>query len=261
MTQLQLDLLPDQIEKKSEAIGKTVVSVQVVSDLHLEFLNDLSLLKHILTEADVLVIAGDIAPIGYKGKLQAALNFLCDRYNFVVYVPGNHEYYGTSITQGNKELDKLPYGNLYILSPEYHADILGLRFIGGSLWFPYGVSNKSYENLMNDFWEISDSEKVYRIHEETKEKLKRDLTSNSVLVTHHLPSWKSVSQKYIGHVLNRFFVGNIEDIIEDCQPLVAIHGHTHDSFDYQLGPTRVICNPYGYRGENRKFIPKLILEI
>ena len=47
MTQLQLDLLPDQIEKKSEAIGKTVVSVQVVSDLHLEFLNDLSLLKHI----------------------------------------------------------------------------------------------------------------------------------------------------------------------------------------------------------------------
>ena len=25
-----------------------------------------------------------------------------------------------------------------------------------------------------------------------------------------------------------------------------IHGHTHDSFDYVLNGTRVVCNPRGY---------------
>ena len=27
-----------------------------------------------------------------------------------------------------------------------------------------------------------------------------------------------------------------------------VHGHTHDSTDYQLGRTMVLCNPLGYAG-------------
>ena len=41
------------------------------------------------------------------------------------------------------------------------------------------------------------------------------------------------------------------------QPRLWIHGHTHESFDYQIGKTRVVCNPRGYASieENHCFRP------
>ncbi|HZA95577.1 MAG TPA: hypothetical protein VE421_05520, partial [Burkholderiaceae bacterium] len=43
------------------------------------------------------------------------------------------------------------------------------------------------------------------------------------------------------------------------------HGHTHDSFDYTLHGTRVICNPWGYAkagvNENTCFDPDLMIEV
>lgn len=44
-----------------------------------------------------------------------------------------------------------------------------------------------------------------------------------------------------------------------------IHGHTHDSFDYRLNGTRVLCNPRGYArdgvNENALFDPQLVVEV
>ncbi len=40
-------------------------------------------------------------------------------------------------------------------------------------------------------------------------------------------------------------------------------GHTHDSFDYNINGTRVICNPRGYStfDANPVFNPNLVIEI
>ena len=44
-----------------------------------------------------------------------------------------------------------------------------------------------------------------------------------------------------------------------------IHGHTHDSFDYRLNGTRVVCNPRGYAkdgaNENPLFDAGFVIEI
>ncbi|MEO8655932.1 MAG: metallophosphoesterase, partial [Ramlibacter sp.] len=44
-----------------------------------------------------------------------------------------------------------------------------------------------------------------------------------------------------------------------------IHGHTHDSFDYRMNGTRVVCNPRGYAkngvNENARFDPDFIAEV
>jgi hypothetical protein len=44
-----------------------------------------------------------------------------------------------------------------------------------------------------------------------------------------------------------------------------VHGHTHDSFDYTLNGTRVVCNPRGYAkggvNENPLFDPNLMVEV
>jgi len=44
-----------------------------------------------------------------------------------------------------------------------------------------------------------------------------------------------------------------------------IHGHTHDSFDYVVNGTRVVCNPRGYApngvNENARFDANLCVDV
>jgi hypothetical protein len=41
-------------------------------------------------------------------------------------------------------------------------------------------------------------------------------------------------------------------ILDNPQIKLWTHGHTHETFDYVIGETRIFCNPRGYIGyENR----------
>jgi Icc-related predicted phosphoesterase len=87
-----------------------------------------------------------------------------------------------------------------------------------------------------------------------------------VVVSHHAPSPRSVAPRYGADLVSAAFASDLESLIEHYEPDLWIHGHTHDSFDYQLGRTRVVCNPRGYVSsqgnlENSRFDPELIIEI
>lgn len=66
-------------------------------------------------------------------------------------------------------------------------------------------------------------------------------------------------------MLNACFVSDLEARILRWQPQLWMHGHTHDSFDYRIGATRVIANPRGYArdgvAENKSFDPGLVIEV
>ena len=70
-----------------------------------------------------------------------------------------------------------------------------------------------------------------------------------VVVTHHSPSKLSIKPKYEKDVLmNGAYSSDLSEFILDHPEIqVWTHGHTHDTFDYQVGETRVICNPRGYK--------------
>ena len=76
-----------------------------------------------------------------------------------------------------------------------------------------------------------------------------NIQENDVVVTHHLPSTLSIGDQFKTSELNRFFVCDMSNIILDKKPVLWLHGHTHESCDYVVGDTRVICNPYGYRDQ------------
>jgi Icc-related predicted phosphoesterase len=84
--------------------------------------------------------------------------------------------------------------------------------------------------------------------------LMNDETKKYVVVTHHTPSWQSCAPKWQGdRVMNGAFHTELGDYIA-YRPQIKlwVHGHTHDDFDYEIGTTRVVCNPRGYNGhENR----------
>jgi Icc-related predicted phosphoesterase len=49
--------------------------------------------------------------------------------------------------------------------------------------------------------------------------------------------------------------------IDAYQPALWVHGHVHNSCDYRVGATRVVCNPHGYGLENPNFNAALVVEI
>jgi hypothetical protein len=71
------------------------------------------------------------------------------------------------------------------------------------------------------------------------------------------------SSEFVRRLPRDFFLCDVRKLIETAQPALWIHGHTHESCDYQIGRTRVVCNPYGYAGHevNRAFDPGKCVEL
>jgi Icc-related predicted phosphoesterase len=189
-------------------------------------------------------VAGDLAAA--RG-LRAALELLARRYRHVVYVAGNHDYYHSSLPEVEAIRRDLNLAGVYWLEDEA-AEVAGIRFVGCTLWF--GWHRAELECELSDFQVIAGfRDWVHEKNRRSLEFLKREVTPDSVVVTHHLPTLRSITPRYRDSALNCFFVcPEAEEVLRSRQPRLWIHGHTHDSLDYLLGRTRVLCNPLGYVG-------------
>jgi Icc-related predicted phosphoesterase len=105
---------------------------------------------------------------------------------------------------------------------------------------------------------------AYRMHRDSRHFIEAAVKSNlgpTVAVTHHLPHPRSIPQRFKGDLLNAAYASDLSELIEQQQPALWVHGHTHDSSDYWIEHTRIVCNPRGYDDENRSFNPALILQV
>ncbi len=46
------------------------------------------------------------------------------------------------------------------------------------------------------------------------------------------------------------FVSDLSALLEKYQPSLCVHGHVHNSSDYRIGRSRIVCNPHGYGQED-----------
>jgi predicted phosphodiesterase len=243
------------------------VRLQVLSDVHIEFHEDAgrSFVDSLdPSGVDVLVLAGDIA-VG--PGVSPALGLFCERFreSTVIYVHGNHEHYGSrrdEVIAFTKQAAER-HQNLVWLDADV-IEVDGRRFIGGPLWFRRTREADAYQASLADFSEIPGyGAWVYRENARMLELLDSELSPGDIVVTHHLPSFRSVAPRYSGSPLNAYFVCDIEDLIRERQPSLWIHGHTHASVDAKLGATRLLCNPFGYAGWelNPAFVDRMIVEV
>lgn len=261
--------------RNAEASG--TMKLWVVSDLHIEFRRRMGLPSLVPpAAADVLVLAGDI-DVGTEG-LTWALEGLKGRP--VVYVHGNHEYYRHDWFRLVDRARDLTAGTPVRFLENEAREIDGVRFVGATLWTDFKLFGDARESeaieacrlVLYDFRKIAaltaDAWKLR--HAQSRAFLEDELVgrdnSRTVVVTHHLPSWKSVSPRYAQDTSSAGFATDLAALIEETQPALWIHGHTHDSFDYTIGRTRVVCNPAGYplpdgKLENAAFQPELLVEI
>lgn len=266
----------------------------VLSDLHLDH-HALPLMgadgRRIDAGADVVVLAGDIDE-GLKGLRWAAQSFPDKP---IVYVAGNHEFYSRDWTKHLHDLRTLATElGIYFLERE-SVEIGGFRFLGCSLWTDFEINGaqvsqecmREAQQRMTDYKRIKFSRTsstadfywvrskhivpalTQRRHRESVAWLDEQLTgrdpSRTVVVTHHAPHPRSIRPGYVGDSLTPAYVSNLEHLMGHA--ILWIHGHTHDSFDYEVSGTRVVCNPRGYafgqpaRGENDEFSPNLQFEV
>lgn len=236
----------------------SLLKLQIASDLHCEFQKDrgTKFISH-LYEADVdaLIVAGDLCTM--RG-FYPTFKLLSELYEHILYVPGNHEYYGASPEEVHDELKAVvkDFPTVHCLQNSV-CEIKGQRFYGGTLWFPDLPDNPLFKHFLSDFAMIDDFEPwVYRENDHFRLAYKEaKITSKDIIISHHMPSPKSTPDYFKGSELNRFFVSDEENLISMTQPKLWVHGHTHSSMDYKLGDTRILCNPFGYaeRTENRQF--------
>ena len=233
------------------------MKIRLLSDLHTEF--RLPYKTHALSEycgEDVLVLAGDIAS-GAENTADVIKHFLDQGFPKVVYVPGNHEYYGSSIKHfDDKLLDFCERTrNAHFLRPG-QVEIDGVLFTGGTLWTNFmdnPISQSVCGRMINDFRQIKNfkSRDAYDIYYKHLEHIKHSYENRGnrkvVVVTHFLPARECVAPRWrSGDLLNDYFANDLGSMIADMQNTTWLFGHTHDAMDFQLGNTRMVCNPHGY---------------
>lgn len=207
-------------------------------------------------------------------------------FKHVVYVAGNHEFYNGKWNKSLTDIQEflVNYPNVHFLEQSY-VDLEGIIFMGGTTWTDmnkgdpltlHAITDK-YSGL-NDFQCIRNDAKGYRKlsamdtairHKETlkyfKETAETFADRKIVLVMHHAPHQKSISPIYANrYLMNGAYASDLSEFILDHPQIKLItHGHMHNSSDYMVGDTRIICNPRGYTPDdlNDEFFPYLTVEI
>jgi Icc-related predicted phosphoesterase len=252
------------------------MKIHPISDVHLEHAPMPQ--TYVAPDCDVVILAGDICP-GMRGIVWANEAFSCP----VIYVPGNHDFWdGTEIGKQVELLKTLANPNVHVLYNET-VEIDGVQFVGATLWTDFNLTGDAHLAMISqltkdpDFIRIANNGEVdwftpdLMVKEHTYSRFfiseaVRSFKDRSVVVTHHAPSEKSIHMKYERNRNNPAYASRLENFMLDLDVPLWVHGHTHDSSDYMIGDTRIVCNPRGYHGEepfapNPRFVENLVIEL
>lgn len=258
----------------------------IFSDLHLEAYPEVDLA---FPDADVAIVAGDV-----HRPMWQSVQWLADHvapHMPVVFVPGNHEFYGGShvgcMKRGRAAAASVD--GVCLLDDDV-VHIGGVRFIGSTLWTDYALGAApeagrqrdldiahnlnacggmladhtaiAVDDTMLERWQPEHALAAHRrsrafIHSA----LRKGHDGPTVVVTHHAPHPASIDRQYDGSPLNPAFGSDLSSIIWDHQPELWVHGHVHHSTAYTVGETCIVCNPRGYGDENPSWNPGLVVTV
>jgi len=241
-------------------------------------------------DADVVVLAGDI------GEWINGIEWARHRFKNkeIIYVAGNHEYYDCDLSIIDEMRLKAKELDIHFL--ENDAVIINnVRFLGCTLWTDFNRYShteiaKSWSEMSDfkyircvDWWANSinreralsltelDSQYgsdpdlfsptvAYLLHRKSIEWLSNMFNKvhngKTVVVTHHCPTMRHTSNSAYGSNLEKF-ISNRANKID-----LWLHGHIHQSVDYEVAGVRIASNPRGYPSDhhlNKNFSEEKLL--
>lgn len=171
----------------------------------------------------ILILAGDIFNLKKVGIAKDLLGRYCEDFDLVLYVFGNHEYYGTKFGRAEEKLKEATkhLDNLYILQNdklELKTETKKIVFLGTTLWFDFDkkdsnmkLAERKIQGMNGDVFALGDFQFIknqsygllrsYHIYGEfsksykfLSEEFKNTKESDIVcVITHHAPSLLSAT--------------------------------------------------------------------
>jgi predicted phosphodiesterase len=255
----------------------------IVSDLHLELTRGWDLpTGDSRPEFDVMVVAGDLMP-----RMERGVTWLLERVTDkpVIYVAGNHEFYGCDIDRTVEKARQIAAGtNVHILQND-SVVIDDVLFVGATLWTDFeflgnrDLAMRRAAEGMNDYHKIRKRQYAERLrptdtlarHFESREFIGRttrqSTAARNVAITHHGCVAEAVKVGAEHDILSAAYTSDCSDLLENVD--LWVYGHTHESRDFKVGRTRIVSNSKGYgpwlpqqRGwDNISFDPNYVIEI
>lgn len=226
-----------------------------------------------------------------KPVLPEFLKWASARFDTVLYIPGNHEYYSVSSTmkEVHENLLKIcgTFSNVRMMTRDTGPFIVrpGVRIVGCTLWtsIPDWVSlgsmvtdyrlirrgrdddGKLQPVTVPDLMKEHHSDNVYVFCQMDEARRKNE---RLVVLTHHAPVFKSTSKildpnqggpSRLGWLASYAFCNNLEYYTKtyECpfNSTVSLwcFGHTHTSSEQLIHGTRIVSNQRGYPHEPSKY--------
>ncbi len=265
------------------------MKIQLLSDLHNEFLrHGEKAIGHLWTgvipdtDADIIVLAGDIdtGVLGVDWAISESKRLA----KKILYVLGNHEFYGYEYFGLKAEIQQRCAGTeVYLLDSDVFIEG-EVRFIGATLWTDYlAYAAASQENSMlfagnrladhrhilvktGDSLERFQPSHALRFHQQELIWLEQQLAvahqGPIVVVTHHGPDQVCQHSKFPLSEMSAAFHSDLSRTLEKFPIEIWAFGHTHSNVDTVVSNTRIVSNQAGYPGENVcGFDPNFLLEV
>jgi len=243
-----------------------MVKFQIASDLHIEYRDEekIPLSDYIVKDdkTDILILAGDIGNMNRFNQLKYFLQQACSEFRYVIYVPGNHEYYFKT----KEEKVSLSYGQITKLFRLLENEIEGLLIIhnqnisignicicGSTLW------SKPERRIPNYIVRIKgiDTKRYSKLFKESVEHIKQTIDFCSfnkmdlLVVTHHSPTYTLLDENRLEDNYVSLYASHLDHLLEKEKVHTWVCGHIHKNFDLiSKGGTRLYGNQKGKPKDN-----------
>jgi predicted phosphohydrolase len=253
-----------------------MMKIQYCSDLHLEFSENQKFLARnpLQPVGDILVLAGDTVTFHDLKKAREFFDFVCDHYSAVYWVPGNHEYYGSDVSDRASPLCEQLRDNLFLVNN--HSIVHeGVRLFFTTLWSRISPQHEwDIQRSISDFSTIRyagaklTAHRFSLLHEESlgflRDAIRESKEEQMVVVSHHVPTMMNYPKVYKNSPLTEAFATELFDLITDSDISCWIYGHHHvNTPDFTIGKTRMLTNQLGYvhQFEHKSFRRDVVVDV
>lgn len=221
-----------------------------------------------------MILAGDITLFTRIDNHNDLFNYVSDHFKETYWIPGNHEYYKSDISNRSGSFEEKIGNNVFLVNnivKEFETH----QFLFSTLWSCISLLNGwRIERGLNDFYQINYNGKRFQIPDYNAlhancltflhDALKEETKGKKVVVTHHLPTFKHYPPEYKSDYLSEAFAPVLDDLILDTTPDYWIYGHhRRNILEFKIGHTKMLTNQLGYvqHNENRNFSNAKLIEL
>lgn len=244
------------------------MKINYVSDIHLEFSPNFT----INDSGNILILCGDIIPANLLNERFAKtfFNDISSKFDRVLYVLGNHEFYQYDLTYVDK-IKNYFNNNITVLHNE-SIIIDNIKFIGGTCWSDLhkadAMTMKKAPRMISDFKSVRSNGSILTVYDWLEEHskfikiLKQELTDEytNIVCSHHAPSYLTINERFKDrYESNGCYSSDLTKFMDKVD--YWFYGHMHEGYDVDYNNCKIRTNPRSYPNEPgfHTYIDKYIL--